>query len=43
MTNPFSLAVDAGLNKRLSAKKYLMEVEGKTEEEAEAILTALDD
>lgn len=41
--NPFSLAVDAGLAKKLNAKKYLMEVEGKTEEEANAILNSLEE
>ena len=39
--NPFSLAVKAGAAKKLTAKQYLMQVEGKTEEEAEAILAEL--
>ena len=39
--NPFSIAVKAGLSKQLTAKEYLMEVEGKTEEEANAILESI--
>lgn len=36
--NPFSLAIKAALGKKQSAKLYLTETEGKTEEEADAIL-----
>lgn len=39
--NPFSIAVDAGASKKLSAKDYLMQIEGKTSEEADAILASL--
>lgn len=34
--NPFAMAVKAGLSKQASMKKYLMEVEGMTEAEADA-------
>lgn len=37
-TNPFELAVKTVINRELTAKEYLMQVEGKTEQEAEAIL-----
>ncbi len=37
--NAFSLAVKAGLDKKLSAMEYLLNTEGKTLEEAQAILT----
>jgi len=40
-SNPFALAVKSGLEKKYSAKKYLMEVEGLTEEQAEAKLAEL--
>lgn len=36
--NAFSIAVKTGLAKKFNAKEYLMEVEGKTEEEANTIL-----
>lgn len=41
--NSICLAVKACLAKKLNAKQYLMTVEGKTSEEADAILASLVD
>lgn len=40
-TNPFQLAVNASLAKQLTAKEYLMKVEGMSEDEANAHLAQI--
>lgn len=39
--NCFSLAVKTGLAKKITAKDYLMDIEGKTEEEVLSIIAEL--
>lgn len=41
MSNPFQIAVDASAAKQLTAKEYLMKVQGMSEDEANAELAQL--